>query len=203
MKNNSPFCVGLTGGIGSGKSTVATLFAERGVSLVDTDFIAHRLTARDGEAMPAIREAFGMEVLAPDGALDRPVMRQRVFEDPRLRERLEAILHPMIREIAERDIALATGPYVMLVVPLLAENPSYQERCDSILLVDCSEAIQIQRVMARSGLSEEEVRKIIATQASPEVRRKIADKCIDNSGNFEDLREQVEAIHWDYMGLAS
>ena len=197
------FCVGLTGGIGSGKSTVANLFAELGASLVDTDLIAHQLTAAGGKAMPALGKAFGEQIIRPDGALDRHCMRQLAFSNPEHRLRLETILHPMIREEAEQQLALANGPYAILVVPLLAENPAYQERCNRILVVECREDLQIQRVMARNGMSESEVRCIMSAQACTDVRRRIASERIDNSGDIGILRLQVKALHDAYLALAT
>jgi len=166
----SAFIVGLTGGIGSGKSTVADLFVEQGAALVDTDAIAHELTAADGAAMPALRAEFGREVAAADGALDRSRMRRLAFADPAVRWRLEGILHPMIRELAGERCRQAVSPYVILAVPLLVESGTYRQRCDRVVVVDCPESLQISRVMARSGLSEGEVRAIMASQASRDER---------------------------------
>ncbi|MFM7503043.1 MAG: dephospho-CoA kinase, partial [Betaproteobacteria bacterium] len=162
--------VGLTGGIGSGKSTVAACFQEKGITVIDTDDIAHRITAAGGVAMPAIISSFGDDVATPDGALDRQRMREIVFEDPRQRKKLESILHPMIREISEREISLAASAYVLLAIPLLIESDHPRERVQHILVVDCPEAIQIARVMKRSGLSEERVKSIMAAQATREQR---------------------------------
>ena len=168
------FVVGLTGGIGSGKSTVADLLVEHGARLVDTDRIAHELTGPGGAAIDALRTAFGPEIVRPDGALDRGAMRGLIFADKAAKQRLEAILHPLIgAESARRCAAAGPEPYVVLAVPLLVESNSYRQRADRILVIDCDEASQIQRVRARSGLSEGEVRAIIAAQASREGRQRL------------------------------
>jgi dephospho-CoA kinase len=193
------FVVGLTGGIGSGKSAVAVLFAELGADIVDTDAIAHQLTGRGGAAIEPIRAAFGGSVITPEGALDRAAMRRLVFSDPAAKQRLEAILHPMIRVEADLRCVSAQGAYVILVVPLLVETGSYRGRVDRILVVDCAEATQVARTMARSGLTEAEVRAIMAVQAGREARLAAADDVIDNDGGLEALRAQVEALHRRYL----
>ncbi|MBK7673832.1 dephospho-CoA kinase [Accumulibacter sp.] len=195
--------VGLTGGIGSGKTTVADLFAERGAALVDTDAIAHELTGPQGAAMATIAAAFGAAVLRPDGGLDRAAMRAVVFSDRAARTRLEAILHPLIRQQSEARCEAATNaPYVLLVVPLLVETGSYRERADRVLVVDCDESVQISRVMARSGLAAEDVKAIMATQASRADRRAVADDMVLNEGGLEALMPQVESLHQRYLDLA-
>jgi len=196
------FVVGLTGGIGSGKSAVAVLFAELGADIVDTDAIAHQLTGRGGAAIEPIRAAFGGSVITPEGALDRAAMRRLVFSDPAAKQRLEAILHPMIRVEADLRCVSAQGAYVILVVPLLVETGSYRGRVDRILVVDCAEATQVARTMARSGLTEAEVRSIMAVQAGREARLAAADDVIDNDGDLEALRAQVEALHRRYLDTA-
>ena len=196
------FVVGLTGGIGSGKSAVAVLFAELGADIVDTDAIAHQLTGRGGAAIEPIRAAFGGSVITPEGALDRAAMRRLVFSDPAAKQRLEAILHPMIRVEADLRCVSAQGAYVILVVPLLVETGSYRGRVDRILVVDCAEATQVARTMARSGLTEAEVRAIMAVQAGREARLAAADDVIDNDGGLEALRAQVEALHRRYLDTA-
>ncbi len=170
------FTVGLTGGIGSGKSSVAQLFADRGVSVIDADQLAHELTGPHGAAMPAIRAAFGPQALAADGALDRARMRRIAFADPAARERLESVLHPMIRAETERRAAHATGPYVMLVIPLLVESGQARERCQRVLVVDCPEEEQIRRTTLRSGLAREQVVAIMAAQASRAARSRSSQK---------------------------
>ena len=197
------FIVGLTGGIGSGKSTVADLFAVQGALLVDTDRIAHELTGPRGDAMPAISAVFGNAVVAADGCLDRSVMRRLVFSDAAAKVQLEAILHPLIRAVsAARCAAAGTSPYVMLVVPLLVESADYRQRVDRILVVDCDEAVQIARVTARSGLSVDEVQAIIAAQATRAERLAVADDLVRNSDGREVLLPQVEILHRRYLELA-
>lgn len=194
--------IGLTGGIGSGKTTVADCFASLGAAVVDTDVIAHELTVAQGAAMREIEAAFGDSVLRVEGGLDRTAMRRLVFSDPSAKSRLESILHPMIRLESEARCRSATeAPYVMLVVPLLLESGAYRERVDRILVVDCDEDVQISRVMARSGLSLEEVRAIMATQASRSERLAAADDVVLNSGGKEDLSAQVVALHRRYLEL--
>jgi len=197
-----PFCIGLTGGIGSGKSTVAELFAGLGVAIIDTDQIARELTRPGGAALPAIRDAFGAEVIGPDGGLERARMRARVFTQSDDRRRLEAILHPMIRAEAERRLlAEQLAPYVLLVVPLLVETGAYGQLIDRVLVVDCDEATQLQRIQSR-GLSETEARAIIAAQASRQARLAAADDVLKNDGPLERLRREVEVLHQKYQKMA-
>lgn len=199
----SDYVVGLTGGIGSGKSTVADLFVAQGVPLVDTDAIAHELTAAGGAAMPALRDAFGPVIADAAGALDRAAMRRLVFADPLARSRLEGILHPLIRDLSAQRCRAAAAPYVILAVPLLVESGSYRERCQRILVVDCPEKLQIERVMARSGLSAEEAHAILAAQASREQRLAIADDVLVNDGERTILYPQVAALHLKYLQMAA
>ena len=197
------FVVGLTGGIGSGKTTVANFFAELGAAVVDTDTIAHELTGPRGTAMPKIVDAFGASVLRSDGSLDRAAMRQLCFSDPEARKRLESILHPMIRsESAARCERANHAPYVLLVVPLLIESGVYRERVSRLLVVDCDEAQQVSRVMERSGLTEREVRDIMATQASRVERLAAADDVVTNGASRDELQSQVFALHRHYVVLA-
>jgi dephospho-CoA kinase len=198
-----PFCVALTGGIGSGKSAVADLFASHGASVVDTDRIAHALAASGGAAIPALVESFGAGCLDGQGAMNRPWMAQRVFADENERRRLEAILHPMIRDEADRQIHLATGPYVVLVVPLLVESKGYGDIAERIMVVDCPEARQVERVVRRNGLSEARVRAMMAAQASRTERLSVADDVIDNSGDLNDLAARVARLHAFYRELAA
>lgn len=193
--------IGLTGGIGSGKSTVADLFAERGATIVDTDLVSHQLTRSGGAAIDAIRAAFGESVLRADGALDRDAMRERAFGDPQARSRLESILHPMIRAESLRQIDAADGPYVVYVVPLLVESGGRSGRVDRVLVVDCPVEVQVERVMRRSGLTAERVASILAAQASREQRLAAADDVIDNAGTPDRLPTQVDALHERYLGL--
>jgi dephospho-CoA kinase len=197
--DNRIFTVGLTGGIGSGKSTVANGFAEHDICIIDTDEIAHQLTAPTGAAMPAIKEAFGNGMQQADGALDRAAMRQLVFTDSHARTRLEAILHPMIRAECAGQLNRANSPYALLVVPLLIESEAYRTRCNRILVVDCPPEIQLQRVIARSALSELEARRIMAAQTSRETRLAAASEVIDNSGDAATLQPRIDALHRHYL----
>ena len=197
----SKFVVGLTGGIGSGKSAAADEFARLGATVVDTDAIAHELTGPGGAALAQIAALFGAEFIR-DGKMDRQRMRERVFADPAAKKRLEGVLHPMIRQESERRIAAAAGPYVVHVVPLLIESPDYRRRVDRVLVVDLPEAMQIARVRERSRLSEDEVRAIIRTQAAREARLGAADDVIDNGGTRDALLKQVAALHQKYLQLA-
>ena len=199
----SNFVVGLTGGIGSGKSAAADCFAAHGIGVVDTDAIAHELTAADGAAMPALRAEFGREVAAADGALDRSRMRRLAFADPAVRRRLEGILHPMIRELAGERCRQAISPYVILAVPLLVESGTYRQRCDRVVVVDCPESLQISRVMARNGLGETEVCAILATQASRDQRLAAADDVLANDGDLATLKAQIADLHQRYLRLAA
>lgn len=200
------YVVGLTGGIGSGKSAAADLFAAHGAAVIDTDAIAHALTKAGGAAMPAIRAEFGDAVVAADGALDRAAMRARVFADESTktpaRKRLEAILHPLIRAESERQLAAATAPYAILVVPLLIEAGDYRKRVNRIAVVDCAEATQIARVMSRSGLARAEIERILAAQATRDARLAAADDIIDNDGDIAALPPRIERLHADYLALA-
>jgi dephospho-CoA kinase len=197
-----PYVVGLTGGIGSGKSAAADEFARLGAAVVDTDLIAHRLTGPGGAALPAIQRLFGEGFVLPSGAMDRKRMRERVFADAAARKSLESVLHPLIREESERQIAAAAGAYVVHVVPLLVESGDFRRRVDRVLVVDCPEATQIARVRARSGLSGDEALAIVRSQASRAERLAAADDVIDNGGTLEDLRRQVAALHAKYAAMA-
>jgi len=194
--------LGLTGGIGSGKSSAARMFSERGVPVIDTDVIAHQLTAAGGAALPAIRAAFGAEVLHADGALERSAMRRRVFSDVAERRKLEAILHPLIRQSVEQQLARLSSPYVLVVIPLLVESGDYRDLLDHVLVVDSSEARQVERVRARSGLSPDDTNAIIAAQASREQRLATADEVLDNNGSLADLRDQIDRLHQKYLAIS-
>jgi dephospho-CoA kinase len=198
------FVVGLTGGIGSGKSAAAERFAALGAAIVDTDVIAHELTVAGGAGIAPIRAAFGDAVLTPEGALDRAAMRHIAFADPAARARLEAILHPLIRAESEARCRLASAdfPYVVLAVPLLVESGNYRERVDRVCVVDCPEAVQLERVMARSGLSRAEAQAIIAAQASRVVRLAAADDVIDNTQGLAELDAQIAVLHEKYREMA-
>lgn len=198
------FIVGLTGGIGSGKSTVADLFVQRGAVLVDTDVIAHELTGPEGAAMVAIVAAFGEQVLRSDGGLDRAAMRQLVFADATARNRLEAILHPMIRsESFARCAAADNSPYVILAVPLLVESADFRERVDRVLVVDCPEDVQLARVVERSALAVDAVRSIIAAQATRAQRQAVADDLLVNDGSIDALLPRIAALHTRYCQFAA
>jgi dephospho-CoA kinase len=193
------FAVGLTGGIGCGKSTVAALFGARGASIIDTDQIAHELTGSGGAAMPALLAEFGTSCLDADGGLDRAAMRTLVFSDPAAKKRLEAILHPAIRAATVAAARIATGSYVVYVVPLLFESGSWAGRVDRIAVVDCPETLQVARVMERSKLSEEQVRAIMATQVTRQARLDGADDVIVNDAGAELLAPQVARLHAEYL----
>ena len=202
-RTSLPLVIGLTGGIGSGKSAAAERFVEHGASLVDTDAIAHALTAPQGAAMPAIRAQFGADVIAEDGSLNRAAMRTRVFADTAVRHQLEALLHPLIGAESARQRLAAPGLYVILAVPLLIESGDYRARCDRVCVVDVPPETQVERVRARSALDEAQIRAIMAAQVSREQRLAAADDVIDNSGNFAQLREQFDALHLRYSALAA
>jgi dephospho-CoA kinase len=198
--------VGLTGGIGSGKSAAAAFFARHGAAVIDTDALAHELTAPGGAAMAAIRDTFGAAVIAESGALDRAAMRHLVFNDAVARGRLESILHPLIRAESqlrcERDLAQG-APYAVLVVPLLVESGTYRNRVSRVVVVDCDETTQIARVMARSGMSREEVQRIMAAQASRAERLAAADDTLNNDADISGLELQVAALHRKYLILGA
>lgn len=203
VQKKRPFCVGLTGGIGSGKSTVAEMFAALGVAVIDTDAIARELTRSDGAAVPAIRKEFGDSVIEPGGAMDRVQMRMRVLSDTVAKGRLEAILHPMIQAEVRRLLeALSGADYVMLVVPLLVELGSYSDLVDRILVVDCEEAMQLARTCRRDGRAEAEVRTIMGWQASRQARLAQADDVLNNTGDLAALSDEVGELHRKYQKMA-
>lgn len=197
------YTVGLTGGIGSGKSTVADLFAALGTPVIDTDLIARQLTAPGGAALNAIRANFPETVMRADGTLDRAALRRLVFSDGVARKQLEAILHPRIRCEVERLLARLDAPYAMTVIPLLVETGGYRDLLNRVLLVDCPEALQITRVMSRSGLGREEVEAILAAQGDRAARRAAADDVIVNAASVEGLRDEVLMLHQDYLARAA
>lgn len=205
------FIVGLTGGIGSGKTTVANLFAELGAALVDADQIAHQLTAADGAAMPLIQKTFGSSLIEADGGLNRVLMRRMIFADMRAKARLEAILHPLIRQHSVARCATPVAmqaPYVLLIVPLLLESGVYRQQVQRVLVVDCAEETQIKRVMARSALTQTEVEAIMSTQLTRLARLQAADDVIDNETDSETenagaaLSGKVHLLHQQYSQLA-
>lgn len=190
--------VALTGGIGSGKSTVAEHFAALGVVLSDADAIAHQLTAADGEALPAIAATFGAEMIDVNGALDRARLRRRVFTDPDARRQLEGILHPLIRARMLAETETVSAPYALLVIPLLFET-GQQALVDRVLVVDVPEAVQIARVQSRGGLARAEIKRIIASQISRAERLAAADDVIDNRGEASALGPRVARLHRLYL----
>jgi len=196
LKGRSRLTVGLTGGIGSGKSTVARLLQAHGAHIIDTDAIAHRLTAPGGEALPAIAQAFGPKAIGADGAMDRAHMRQVVFQDPLTRKRLETILHPMIGSATEAAAQAApAGGVCVFDVPLLVESGRWVGRVDRVLVVDCSVETQVQRVLQRNAWDEATVRRIIAQQATREQRLAVADDVIVNEHpSLEALAEDVDRL---------
>ena len=197
------FSVGLTGGIGSGKTTVANLFAAHGAALIDTDLIAHQMTNAGGAALASIEAEFGRGFLLPDGSMNRQLMRDHVFSSPAAKKKLEAILHPLIRVEVDQAASRATGAYLMYVVPLLIESANWRERVTRILVVDCPEALQVARVMQRSALSQAQVQAIMATQATRAQRLAAADDVVVNSTDTAALQAPVKRLHDTYCTLAS
>lgn len=194
--------IGVTGGIGSGKSTVAEFLQTQGAAVVDTDHIAHNLTAPGGAAISAINAEFGAEFITSQGAMDRVRMRQLVFSDNSAKSKLEQILHPLIRQQVEQQLQQAQGCYTLLLVPLLVETGAYRQLLDRTLVVDLPETMQINRTMARSGLSEAEVKAIMARQASRSERLQAADDVVSNDTDLKSLQQQLVALHQRYVELA-
>ena len=194
--------VGLTGGIGSGKSQVSDAFAERGIEVVDADALAHELSRPGAAGFDAISALFGPDMLLPSGELDRARLRRHVFADADARARLEAALHPLISAESKRRIAAWRGPYGIVAVPLLFERGGLLPLIDRILVVDCPEAEQIRRVKQRSGMPEAEIRAIMATQVERSTRLARADDVIDNAGPVAALEPQVAALDQRYRELA-
>jgi len=194
--------VGLTGGIGSGKTAVSDCFARHGVPVIDTDLIARELVEPDQPALADIAAEFGSNTLDPAGRLKRAALRERVFVDAAGRQRLEAILHPRIRAVVRERITALTAPYGLLVIPLLAET-GMTDLVDRVLVVDVSEAEQIRRVMARDRIDEIQARRILATQASRSQRLALADEVVENAGDFADLEQRIADLHPYYLRLAA
>jgi dephospho-CoA kinase len=195
--------IGLTGGIGSGKSTVAGFLARRGAAIIDADAISRSLTAPDGRAMPAIAQTFGSEMLSLDGAMDRQAMRERIFRNPQAKRQLEHIIHPLVSQVTaeQAQAALQSGHRVLVFdVPLLVESGErWRKQVDRVIVVDCDTETQKQRVMARSGLASEEVERILAQQASRSQRLACADTVLFNQGlSFDDLDAQVAQLAADF-----
>lgn len=199
------FSIGLTGGIGSGKTQVAELLRAWGAAIVDTDVISHALTAPGGMAIEPLRRAFGSEIIAADGALDRGVMRARVFADPAVRQRLEAILHPMITAVTQEEAQRAQGDYLVYVVPLLVESGRWRERVDRVCVVDCDAMTQVARVQARSGLTPEAIARIMSAQASRDARLAVADDVVFNGAgtSLDDLAQRLWLLHAEWRRQAA
>ena len=196
--HHTPLRIGLTGGIASGKSTVADMFADLGVPVIDTDVIAREVVSPGQPALAEIREAFGAGVFAPDGTLDRAAMRGIVFGDAAARRRLEAILHPRIGKATREQADAAGGAYQVIVVPLLVES-SLRGFVDRVLVVDCDERTQVARLLERDAESEEQAHRILAAQSTRAERLAIADDVISNDDSLDDTREQVRSLHRRYL----
>ena len=194
--------VGLTGGIGSGKTAVSDRFARLGAPVIDTDLLARELVEPGQPALAEIVAAFGSDCLDRDGRLHRARLRERVFADPAGRRWLEAILHPRIRALARERIAGLTVPYCLLVIPLLAET-GMTDLVDRVLVVDAPEAEQVRRVMARDGVTEEQARRVLAAQADRSQRLALANEIVENAGDLAALDHQVAALHQYYLTLAA
>ncbi|HMI75187.1 MAG TPA: dephospho-CoA kinase [Steroidobacteraceae bacterium] len=194
--------IGLTGGIASGKSTVTQRFAELGVPVIDADVAARSVVERGKPGLEQVVRRFGPGVLDAHGNLDRPALRALIFNDSGSRQALDAILHPLIRADMEQQAATATGPYLVMAIPLLVEGGRAYDRVDRVLVVDVDEALQIQRVQARDGCSADQARAILASQASREARLAAADDVLRNSGSVADLRQAVDRLHEKFLHLA-
>jgi dephospho-CoA kinase len=195
------FRIGLTGGIASGKSTVANLFAALGVPIVDTDVLSREVVAPGSPLLRQITDHFGMQVQSEDGTLNRQELRQRIFADSQQRKWLESLLHPAIRTLTDARCEAATGRYVIVAIPLLVETAG-AERFDRVLVVDCDPELQLARLMARDGLAREEALRMLAAQAPRPARLAVADDVIHNDGDIARLRDQVEKLHRQYATAA-
>ena len=193
--------IGLTGGIASGKSTVANLFAALGVPIVDTDVLAREVVEPGSPLLREITGHFGAQVLSGDGSLDRQELRKRIFADPAERQWLEALLHPAIRELTDARCEAASGPYVIVAIPLLVETAG-SKRFDRVLVVDCDPELQLARLMARDGIRRDEALRMLAAQASRDERLAVADDVIRNDGDLASLRDQVAILHAGYVAAA-
>ena len=193
----------LTGGIATGKSSVAQRLRQHGIEVVDTDAIAHALTAPNGLALPELRKTFGDAIFAADGTLDRAALRDIVFNDPAQKDHLEQILHPMIRRQAIEALAAATSAYVVADIPLFAETGFLREQADRVLVVDCPPDIQKQRLLARGNVPEELADLILQAQAPRETRLSLATEVLDNSGTPEQRDERLDQLHQTYLELAT
>ena len=194
--------IGLTGGIGSGKTTVSDCFAQRGVPVIDTDLIARELVEPGQPALAEIAAYFGLDCLDDQGRLQRNRLRERVFADPASRQRLEAILHPRIRTVVRERTAALEAPYCLVVIPLLVET-RMTDLVDRILVVDAPETEQLRRIMARDRMDEAQAQRILAAQARREQRLLLANEVIENAGDFDQLEHQVAALHQYYVTLAA
>ena len=199
----SKFIIGVTGGIGSGKSTVAGLFAKYGAGVVDTDAISHQLTAPGGAAISAIREKFGEAFINESGGLNRTALRDYVFNHPPARKQLEGIMHGRIRDAVHAALEAATQPYVLLVVPLLIEVGSYRPLLSRVLVVDCDEELQIKRASARRDMSLQAVHAIMAAQTDRKTRLRVADDVVENNGDLESLESVVRGLDRQYRDMAA
>jgi dephospho-CoA kinase len=194
--------IGLTGGIASGKSTVTRRFTELGVPVIDADVASRRVVEPGARGLDQVVRRFGPGVLDARGNLDRPALRALIFSDPAARQALDALLHPLIRTDMEQQAAKATGPYLVMAIPLLIEGGNARDRVDRVLVVDVDEAVQLQRVQTRDGGSVEQARAILASQASREARLAAADDVLSNSGSVADLRQAVDRLHAQYLQMA-
>jgi dephospho-CoA kinase len=201
--NKRGFTLGITGGIGSGKTSVSNFFAEFGASIIDTDVIAHELCKPNGMAMPLIKSNFGEDFIQADGAMNRSKMRELIFKDAQVKQQLESILHPLIRQQTELMATQSTGLYAILVIPLLIESKKWVNRLDRILVIDCKEETQIQRVMQRNGFNREQVLQIMAAQVNRHERLQYADDLINTENDFATIRQQVEVLHKKYVDLCT
>ncbi len=202
MSGSRPFVVALTGGIASGKTAVSTAFARLGVPVLDADLIAREVVEPGQPALAAVVAAFGDGILAPDGRLDRQRLRARIFADPAARQRLEAILHPAIRQAFAAASAVAGGPYQVHAIPLLVES-GRADQYDRVLVVDCPREMQLSRLLARDGETAERAAAILAAQASREARRAVATDLIENTGSLAELEQSVAALHRQFLELAA
>lgn len=196
------FSVGLTGGIGSGKTTVANMFAELGVSIIDTDAIAHQMSQAGGTAIPFIAKSFGADFINAQGAMDRAKMRDLVFSDAQAKKQLESILHPLIRQQCEIEATTSSGAYPIFVVPLLIESGNWRARVQRILVIDCDQETQIARVIQRNKFERTQVLRILATQVSREERLAQADDMINSMADLSQVRSEVEILHKKYLNFA-
>ncbi|EPZ2458283.1 MULTISPECIES: dephospho-CoA kinase [Citrobacter] len=196
------YTVALTGGIGSGKSTVANAFADLGINIIDADIIARQVVEPGTPALKAIAEHFGSEVIAADGSLQRRILRERIFSDPDEKKWLNALLHPLIQQETQRQFQQATSPYLLWVVPLLVENALYK-KADRVLVVDVTPETQLRRTMQRDDVTREHVEQILAAQATREARLAVADDVIDNNGAPDAIVSDVARLHALYLQFAS